>query len=221
MTEGRQDVGFDEISRTIALFPLGGALLLPRGQMPLNIFEPRYLDMIREAMNDTHLIGMVQPLDPVSTELEPEIYRTGCVGRIDAFKETLNGTMLITLTGLCRFQVIEEFPMTQPYRRALVSYAKYRRDMDVTESSGFKRQELFAALQSYLDMKELDTDWKSLEKISDESLVSSLAMMCPFEPSEKQALLEADTLAQRGDILTLLMQFADSPFTGDEPPAMQ
>ena len=111
--------------------------------------------------------------------------------------------------------------MTQPYRRALVSYAKYRRDMDVTESSGFKRQELFAALQSYLDMKELDTDWKSLEKISDESLVSSLAMMCPFEPSEKQALLEADTLAQRGDILTLLMQFADSPFTGDEPPAMQ
>jgi Lon protease-like protein len=129
--------------------------------------------------------------------------------------------MLITLTGLCRFQVIEELPMTQPYRRALVSYAKYRRDMDVTESSGFKRQELFAALQSYLDMKELDTDWKSLEKISDESLVSSLAMMCPFEPSEKQALLEADTLAQRGDILTLLMQFADSPFTGDEPPAMQ
>jgi uncharacterized protein len=221
MTEGRQDVGFDEISRTIALFPLGGALLLPRGQMPLNIFEPRYLDMIREAMNDTHLIGMVQPLDPTSTELEPEIYRTGCVGRIDAFKETQNATMLITLTGLCRFQVIEELPMTQPYRRALVSYAKYHRDMDVVESSGFKRQELFAALQGYLDMKELDTDWKSLEKISDESLVSSLAMMCPFEPSEKQALLEADTLAQRGEILTMLMQFADSPFTSDEPPAMQ
>jgi uncharacterized protein len=221
VTEGRQDVGFDEISRTIALFPLGGALLLPRGQMPLNIFEPRYLDMVREAMNETHLIGMVQPLDPTSTELEPEIYRTGCVGRIDAFKETQNGTMLITLTGLCRFQVIEELPMTQPYRRALVSYAKYRRDMDVVESAGFKRQELFAALQGYLDMKELDTDWKSLEKISDESLVSSLAMMCPFEPSEKQALLEADTLAQRGDILTMLMQFADSPFTNDEPPAMQ
>jgi len=221
VTEGRQDVGFDEISRTIALFPLGGALLLPRGQMPLNIFEPRYLDMVREAMNDTHLIGMVQPLDPTSTELEPEIYRTGCVGRIDAFKETSNGTFLITLTGLCRFQVIEELPMTQPWRRAVVSYTKYRRDMDAAATDGFKREALFDALRGYLDMQELDTDWESLEKISDESLISSLAMMCPFEASEKQALLEADTLARRGEILTMLMNFADSPFSGDEPPSMQ
>jgi uncharacterized protein len=221
VTEGRQDVGFDQISRTIALFPLAGALLLPRGQMPLNIFEPRYLDMVREAMNDTHLIGMIQPLDPTSTELEPEVYRTGCVGRIDAFKETRNGNLLITLTGLCRFHVVEELPMAQPYRRALVSYAKYRRDMDMAESDDFKREALFDALKVYLDMKELDTDWESLEKISDESLVSSLAMMCPFEASEKQALLEANTLAQRGDILTMLMKFAESPFTSDDPPAMQ
>ena len=221
MTEGRQDVGFDQISRTIALFPLAGALLLPRGQIPLNIFEPRYLDMVREAVNETHLIGLIQPTDPTSTELEPEVYRTGCVGRVDAFKETQDGRLLITLTGLCRFQVVEELPMTQPWRRALVSYARYRRDMDEVEPGTFDRKALFDSLRGYLDLKELDTDWKALEKITDESLVSSLAMMCPFEPSEKQALLEADTLAQRADILTMLMNFAESPYVGDEPPAMQ
>ena len=221
VTEGRQDVGFDQISRTIALFPLAGALLLPRGQMPLNIFEPRYLDMIREAVNDTHLIGMIQPQDPSSTELEPEIYKTGCVGRIDAFKETKDGRLLITLTGLCRFKVIEELPMAQPWRRAVVSYAAYRRDMDSPAPGSFNRDTLFEALKSYLDLKEMDTDWEALEKITDESLVSSLAMMCPFEPSEKQALLEADNLAKRADILTMLMQFADSPYISDEPPALQ
>jgi uncharacterized protein len=221
VTEGRQDVGFDQISRTISLFPLAGALLLPRGQMPLNIFEPRYLEMIRESVNDTHLIGMIQPQDPTSMELEPEIYRTGCVGRVDAFKETQDGRLLITLTGLCRFHVVEELPMAQPYRRAVVSYSRFRRDMDASDGSGFDRQSLFGALRSYLDLKDMDTDWDSLEKISDESLVSSLAMMCPFEPSEKQALLEADDLAKRAEILTMLMNFAESPFVGDEPPSIQ
>lgn len=221
MTEGRQDVGFDQISRTIALFPLAGALLLPRGQMPLNIFEPRYLEMVREAMNDTHLIGMIQPQDPNSTELEPPIYKTGCVGRVDAFKETQDGRLLITLTGLCRFHVVEELPMTEPYRRALVSYARFRRDMDVPETHDFNRPALFEALKKYLDLQELDTDWQALEKISDESLVSSLAMMCPFEPSEKQALLEADTLSKRAEILTMLMQFAESSFVSDEPGPLQ
>ena len=221
MTEGRQDVGFDQLSRTIAVFPLAGALLLPRGQLPLNIFEPRYIEMVRDAMNETHLIGMVQPTDPQTAEPEPEVYRMGCLGRIDAFEETDDGRFLITLTGLCRFQVVDELPMTESYRRMLVSYARYRSDLEADLLVKYDREGLFNALRRYLNVQELDADWKALERISDESLISSLAMMCPFEPSEKQALLEASGLAERADVLTTLMNFANPLAIGGGPDVMQ
>ena len=221
MTEGRQDVGFDQISRTIAIFPLAGALLLPRGQLPLNIFEPRYLEMVRDAMNESHLIGMVQPTDPATLEPEPTVYRVGCVGRIDAFEETDDGRFLITLTGLCRFQIVDELPMADSYRRALVSYARYRSDLESDLLAKFDRKALFDALRSYLDVQELDADWKALEGIADESLISSLSMMCPFEPREKQALLEAQGLAERAETLTTLMNFASPIGVAGDPDIMQ
>ncbi len=221
MTEGRQDVGFDQLSRTIAIFPLPGALLLPRGQLPLNIFEPRYIEMVRDAMNETHLIGMVQPKDPETAEPEPPVYRTGSLGRIDAFEETDDGRFLITLTGLCRFDIVEELPQVEAYRRALVSYDGFRRDFQADVTATFDRQQLFTALRNYLDVHELDADWKALERISDESLISSLSMMCPFEPREKQALLEAPDLGDRASILTTLMNFAGSPGGSDGPESMQ
>lgn len=221
MTEGRQDVGFDQLSRTLAIFPLAGALLLPRAQLPLNIFEPRYLDMVRDALNESHLIGMIQPTDPATVDPEPEVYRMGCLGRIDAFDETEDGRILVTLTGVCRFSIVEELPMTQAYRRALVSYSRFRRDFETDQAVEYDQQALFSALQNYLDVHELDADWKALESISDESLVSSLAMMCPFEPREKQALLEAPNLTERANILTALMNFAGSPSLGDGDIVMQ
>lgn len=221
MTEGRQDVGFDQISRTIAIFPLAGALLLPRGQLPLNIFEPRYLDMVRDAMNEAHLIGMIQPTDPATLEPDPEVYRIGCVGRIDAFEETEDNRFLITLTGLCRFHIVDELPMAETYRRAVVSYARFRSDLEADVLARFDRGTLFEALRNYLDVQELDADWKALERIADESLISSLSMMCPFEPREKQALLEAPGLAERAEVLTTLMQFAAPAGLAGDPDLMQ
>jgi len=221
MTEGRQDVGFDQISRTIAIFPLAGALLLPRGQLPLNIFEPRYLDMVRDAMNESHLIGMIQPTDPATLEPEPKVYRIGSVGRIDAFEETDDNRFLITLTGLCRFSIVDELPMADTYRRAVVSYARYRGDLEADVLAKFDRPALFDALRKYLDVQELDADWKALEHIADESLISSLSMMCPFEPREKQALLEASGLAERAETLTALMNFATPIGGGGNPDTMQ
>ena len=221
MTEGRQDVGFDQLSRTISVFPLAGALLLPRGQLPLNIFEARYLEMVRDAMNETHLIGMIQPTNPHAREAEPEIYRIGCLGRIDAFEETDDGRFLITLTGICRFEIEDELPMAQPYRRVLANYAPYRSDLEADLRVQFDRPALFTALRRFLNVEELDADWKALERISDESLISSLAMMCPFEPSEKQALLEAAELAERADVLTTLMNFSNPLAVGSGPEIIQ
>ena len=221
MTEGRQDVGFDQISRTVAIFPLAGALLLPRGQLPLNIFEPRYLDMVRDAMNESHLIGIVQPTDPATLVPEPMLYRIGCVGRIDAFEETDDNRFLITLTGLCRFSIVDELPMADAYRRAVVSYARYRSDLEADVMAEFDRPALFEALRNYLDVQELDADWKALEHIADESLISSLSMMCPFEPREKQALLEAQNLSARAETLTTLMNFATPIGVGGDPGTMQ
>jgi Lon protease-like protein len=221
VTEGRQDVGFDQISRTIAIFPLAGTLLLPRGQLPLNIFEPRYLDMVRDAMNESHLIGMIQPTDPATLESEPEVYQVGCVGRIDAFEETEDNRFLITLTGLCRFQVIDELPMAETYRRALVSYVCYRGDLEADLRARFDRVALFDALRNYLSFQELNADWKAVERISDESLISSLSMICPFEPREKQALLEAKSLGERAEILTTLMKFSTPGGMLGDPDVMQ
>ncbi len=211
------DIGFDRLARMVPLFPLAGALLLPRGQLPLNVFEGRYLQMVRDAMESQRIIGMVQPTDPEARDDQPALYRTGCVGRISDFKSTEDGRFLITLTGLCRFALVDELPPERAYRRALVSYARFRRDLEPDDSTEVDRDGLLQALRGYLDIYDVDADWSTLDQVSSEVLITSLAMLCPFAPPEKQALMEAPALAERARVLTALLEFAGRQ-SGDPVP---
>ena len=202
------DIGFDQLPRTIPLFPLAGVLLLPRGNLPLRMFEPRYLAMVGDVMERDRLIGMVQPADPEDQARAPVTYKAGCAGRITSHKETPEGHLLISLTGVCRFSIVDELSPNKGYRRALVSYARFRRDLDPDNAELVDRGSLFAALREYFSVHGMDTDWGALERFPEEALVTSLAMMCPFEPREKQALLEAGTLQDRLAVLTTLLELS-------------
>ena len=215
-------VGFDELSRTIPLFPLTGTLLLPRGNLPLRIFEPRYLAMVSDAMEGDRLIGMVQPADANEDMLDgfkaPATYRAGCVGWIMMNEAGNDGTRHITLAGICRFSIVDELPVQRGYRRALVSYARYRRDLEPEDPGPVDRGGLFDALHGFFEVHDFGTEWDALEKFAAEALVTSLAMMCPFEPREKQALLEAGTLAERAKVLTTLLEM--SSLAGESGPGV-
>ncbi|MBP7063579.1 LON peptidase substrate-binding domain-containing protein [Ferrovibrio sp.] len=203
-----ESLDFDALDATIPIFPLTGVLLLPRGMLPLNIFEPRYLAMTRDALAGSRLIGMIQPQEAFSRSERPAVYRTGCLGRIDASVDTEDGRMLITLRGICRFNVSQELPMTLPYRQVTADYTGFAADMAPAANGQINRPRLIAALRNYLDRQNLPADWPSIDAAQDEVLVHSLAMICPFAPSEKQALLEAETLAARGSLLTSLLEMA-------------
>ena len=196
------------LPRTIPIFPLAGALLLPRGQLPLNIFEARYLEMVRDAMAQTRVIGMVQPTDPESRIHEPEVYETGCAGRITAFKETNDGRNLITLTGMCRFTIVEEFDARAAYRVVTVSYDGFARDLEPGGRTSLDRARILPALRAYLEVHDMGAAFQALEELPGELLITALSMLCPFEPSEKQALLEADSRSERGRIVTALLEMA-------------
>ncbi|MFQ5959055.1 MAG: LON peptidase substrate-binding domain-containing protein [Alphaproteobacteria bacterium] len=194
---------------TLPIFPLAGVLLLPRGRLPLNVFEPRYLAMTRDAMTGNHMIGMVQPLDPQEEgETAPAVYSTGCAGRITAFEESDDGRYLITLTGLCRFAVVDELPLSETgYRRVQAAYDGYADDLDTPAEDRVERGQLLQALKScFAEDDDVAVDWESIERTPSDNLVTSLAMMLPFSPSEKQALLEARDLAERARILIALME---------------
>ena len=208
MTHFSGDVGFENLPRVIPIFPLAGTLLLPGGQIPLHIFEPRYRDMVRDAAETTRVIGMIQPRDPEDTAEAPKLYPIGCIGRLTAFRETEDGRYFITLQGICRFGVVEEIETDTLYRQVLAAYAKYRSDMQPTEDPEVDRNKLMPALRQFLEAYQVDVDWETLEKVQDESLVRSLAMTCPFEPSEKQAILEAATLGERSRLVTSLIEMA-------------
>ncbi len=189
----------------IAIFPLGGAVLLPRAQMPLNIFEPRYLAMVRDALAKQRIIGMVQPVNGGS---RPSVYPVGCAGRISAAEDTEDGRILITLSGLKRFRIIEELATTTPYRQVRADYTGFSQDdEDSGLLAGQMRPHLLDRMHDYLKTLGLDADWSAIEKASDDMLVSALTMLCPFENAEKQALLEAPRLNDRADILMTLMAF--------------
>lgn len=199
---------FDELPRTIPVFPLTGVLLLPRGRLPLNIFEPRYLQMFRDARAGVGLIGMVQPIKAGSDmDAKPEIYRVGCLGTIAEFSETKDGRFHVALAGVSRFDIVDELPATKLYRQTLVSYATYRADFEIA-SGGFDRKRLVRAMEGFFKLRNLKVDWSAVAKAPDDALVSALAMMCPFAPSEKQALLEANSLGERAEIVTALMEMA-------------
>ena len=192
----------------IPIFPLPGVLLLPRGRLPLNIFEPRYLAMTRDALAGERLIGMIQPLDPVLREENPPLYRTGCAGRITAFSETEDGRHLITLTGVSRFQVREELPLRDGYRRVVPDWSAYADDLDGAAEPDFDRDRLVRGLRAFFQRHAIAADWEAIMKTPGERLVTSIAMICPFAPSEKQALLEAPSLDERARLLAAIVEMA-------------
>lgn len=197
-----------ELPQTIPVFPLSGALLLPRSRLPLHIFEPRYLQMLQDALKtEARLIGMVQP-NEVPGRNGHGLQAIGCAGRIMQFSETEDGRYLITLGGVSRFRVLKEVEGFAPYRRCDVSWEGFDRDTGPEESDKcFDRNAFLQLLERYFDARELSADWDTLREADDELLINSLSMMLDFEPEEKQALLEAPSLATRRETLVTLLEF--------------
>ena len=207
MSPGAFDPGYDDLPDCLRVFPLSGALLLPGGRLPLNIFEPRYLNMVNDSIAGDRLVGMIQPLEENQKADTPSIYQTGCVGRLVSFNETEDGRYLITLVGMIRFDVVSELPEKDGYRQIQADYARFRDDLD--EGGGeIDRERLLNALRSYFDGRGIQGDWDAIDETPDARLVTSLAMICPFAPSEKQALLEAMTLPERAETMTTILQMA-------------
>ena len=220
MSGGGHESRFQRLPAALPIFPLTGVLLLPRGRLPLNIFEPRYLQMVEHALGDRRLIGMVQPREPEDEVEQPEVYGTGCAGRISSFAETDDGRYLITLTGVCRFHILDELPMANLYRRARVSWAPFRADFGDADAGGIDRDRLLGGLSAFLRQSNVEADWDGIESLDDEALVTTLAMACPFLPSEKQALLEAANLSERARALTALIEMAAiTPAAGTDRPS--
>jgi len=188
--------------RSLPIFPLAGALLLPRGSLPLHIFEPRYLAMVDDAMSGDRLIGMVQPRSGAEP---PPVYAVGCAGRITAHTQAPDGRRFITLTGLSRFIITGELDVVKGYRRAKVQWDRFGDDLQDDVTDTIDDQALLASLRGYFTTHSFETDWKALEDLPVSALVNLLAMMCPFEPREKQALLEAHTLEERARVLRTLL----------------
>lgn len=198
------------LPQTIPLFPLPGALLLPRSRLPLNIFEPRYLAMLDDTMKTSHrLIGMVQPVDMQSASGAARLHKIGCAGRLTAFQETEDGRYMVTLSGISRFRITETQDGFAPYIRAEVDWSSFERDLGRREiDHAFDRVAFLGTLRRYFDAAQLASDWDSLKQAEEELLVNSLSMLCPFDPEEKQALLEAPSLQNRRETLVTLMEFA-------------
>ena len=196
-----------DLPATVRLFPLGGAILLPRAVLPLNIFEPRYLAMVRDAMASDQMIAMIQPRDTDADS--PDLYAIGTTGRITQYSETGDGRFLISLTGLARFRLKAELPATTPYRQAEVDYGAHETDWAPADPlAAATRAHLESTLKSYLETQGLSADWEAVKSADDESLINTLATVCPFSNAERQALLEASGLPSRASTLTTLMQFA-------------
>jgi len=210
-----------DLPQVIPVFPLSGILLLPRGQLPLNIFEPRYLNMVDDAMAGDRIIGMIQPAGGLARL--PTLSPVGCAGRITSFNETSDGRYLITLTGVSRFRIAGELPVQTPYRQVRATFAEWEADLTAPPAGegGLDREGLLDALKAYLETRGLDIDWDTAETAPPEALVNSLAMALPFDPPEKQALLEAADLDRRTEVLTALMQIGAASDGEGEAPSMQ
>jgi Lon protease-like protein len=197
-----------DLPDTIPVFPLPGALMLPRSRLPLHVFEPRYLAMIEDVMKTSErLIGMVQPNDVPGRV--GALHSIGCAGRLSSFSETEDGRYMVTLAGSSRFRIVEEIEGFTPYRRIRVNWTGFERDLGPDETdTGFDRPKFMDALGRFFEDQGLKTDWESLGDADDELLINSLSMLCPFEPEDKQALLEAPSLTTRRETLTTLIEFA-------------
>jgi len=198
--------GLEELPALLPIFPLTGALLLTTGQLPLNIFEQRYLDMVRDAMEGPRVIGIIQPRNPEDRSHEPALYSIGCAGKICEFSEQPDGTYHITLEGICRFEAIEELMQrTTLYRQVKADYTPFNHDRTPSNSGGIDRDALQNVLRHFLEFEDEDADWEALNHLADDNLINSLSMICPFSPAEKQALLEAVDVPARSRLLINLL----------------
>lgn len=198
------------LPQEIPVFPLAGVLLLPRGQLPLNIFEPRYLAMTEEALRTNRMIGVVQPRD-FNLSLSPDrsaLFATGCAGKITAFEETDDGRYLITLTGISRFHIADELPLHNGYRRARAAWDAFSDDLQPHDCLGIDRAHLKNLLRSYFNMEGLSCSWDSIDGASDDKLITALSMICPLDPGEKQALLEAACCRTRARMFMTMLEMA-------------
>ena len=196
-----------DLPKTIPVFPLAGALLLPRGRLPLNIFEPRYLAMVDTALRQTRVIGMIQPVN--EDDRKPKLYPVGCLGRLTAWSDTGDGRFFITLSGVIRFRVTQELKTSSPYREVEPDFGPYADDLRDDEDDNYvDRKRLGIGLKSYMAQKHIEADLSLIDRAPAETLINSLSMICPFAPAEKQALLEAGTLADRAQLLTTLIEMA-------------
>lgn len=207
-----------ELPDVIPVFPLPGAVLLPRAVLPLNIFEPRYLAMLDDALRSDHrLIGMIQPRSEQQMDGNPPLQTIGCVGRITSLSETEDGRYLIALTGVCRFRIEREIEGFTPYRRVDVDWSDFEQDLSGDdEDDSFARNEFLTLLSRYFEIGNLTGDWDTLKDADEEMLINSLSMLCPFDVQEKQALLESPSLEDRRKTLTALMEFAIAGAGSDE-----
>ncbi len=205
-----------DLPQDIPLFPIAGVVLLPQFHLPLNIFEPRYTQMVDDVLAGPRLVGVVQPKDTDGrpNDKMPALYNVGCMGRITGFEETNDGRYLVNLTGICRFKIIQEIPVSQSYRTAGVDFSDYLGDLE--KAAGFKldRKNFLPLLKDYFTQKDFELDWDAIESAGDIQLMNTLAMVCPFDIAEKQALLEAATLADRAEMMQALLAIGTSGATG-------
>ena len=201
---------YEDLPQELSIFPLSGALLLPWGRLPLNIFEPRYLNMTLDALKTGRIFGMAQPdydkASKVRDDAEPAVYGVGCAGRIASFEETEDGRLLIMLKGLARFRILKEIEGRSGYRRVRVSFEEFKDDLEPTPKFHLDRDTLLTHLKPYLEAQAMPVNPDVMKSLSDASLVTSLCMICPFDPREKQALLEAENMSERAQTLTKLLQ---------------
>lgn len=217
-----------ELPQTLPVFPLTGVILMPHGRLPLNVFEPRYLALVEDALATPHrLVGMIQPREPGSEGMtrgsvippSPPLYATGCAGRISMFSETEDTRVLITLVGVCRFDVAEEVPTMRGYRRVVPNFAPWQSDLapEATAHGAIDRERLIQPLRAYFAARNITTDWNAVAQTPDDRLVVTLAMNCPFEPQERQALLECRSMAELTRAVTALLDMAVTTTPGSEP----
>jgi len=196
---------FDQLPSSLPIFPLPHAVAMPGCQLPLNIFEPRYLNMVFDTLGEQRLIGMIQPELSASDEPIPALYKTGTAGRVTFFNETSDGRLMVVLTGVCRFDLKEEIPTTRGYRRAQADWSRFACDMEEGIVTPTERGQFLQQLRDYCLFKRLDIEWPALENVGMGDLVNRLTCVLPLEVAERQLLVEAVTLNERLDILATLL----------------
>ena len=197
-----------ELPKTISVFPLSNFIIFPNTTVPLNIFESRYIDMINDSMKSNKFIGMIQPKNSNEEINPPKLHNVGCLGKITSFRETEDGRYLITLLGICRFNIEQEIDSTRGYRRVVPNWEPFRSDVEKTAKFDMDKERLMAALRGYFEKKTIDADWEAINRMNNVDLITTLSMICPFSATEQQALLVAEKVEDRASTMISLLEMA-------------